>query len=92
MAEKKNMTATCSEICEYIDNEVLPGDTIGLSLGRCYVPGKVVTNNDGVLQIEVNSDLIKGLSCLDVKELKEHLVELEHECENGICVIEAKDD
>ena len=92
MVEKKNITATCSEICEYIDKEVSPGDNIGLSLGRCYVPGKVVTNNDGVLQIEVNSDMIKGLSCLDIKELKEFLVELEHECESGTCVIEAKDD
>ncbi|MCL2687629.1 MAG: DUF2097 domain-containing protein [Methanobrevibacter sp.] len=92
MVEKKNITATCSEICEYIDKEVSPGDKVGLSLGRCYVPGKVVTNNDGVLQIEVNSDMIKGLSCLDIQELKEFLVELEHECESGVCVIEAKDD
>jgi len=92
MSEKKNISATCSEICEYIDKEVSPGDTVRLSLGRCYIPGKVITNNQGVLQIEVDSDMIKGLSCIDVNELKEFLVELEHECENGICIIEAQND
>lgn len=92
MVNKKNISATCDEICEYIDNEVQPGDTIRLSLGRCYIPGKVITNSQGVLQIEVDGDLIKGLSCIDVQELKEFLVELEHECENEICTIEAKND
>jgi len=91
MSEKKNITATCSEICEYVDKEVTPGDTIRLSLGRCYIPGKVVTNNKGILQIEIDSDMIKGLSCIDIQELKEYLVELEHECESGTCVIEARD-
>lgn len=92
MSKKKNISATCSEICEYIDKEVSPGDTIRLSLGRCYIPGKVITNNEGVLQIEVDSDMIKGLSCIDVRELKEFLVELEHECDDEICTIEAKND
>lgn len=91
MKEKK-ITATCNEICEYIDNEVSPGDTVRLSLGRCYIPGKVITNNQGVLQIEVDSEMIKGLSCIDVNELKEFLVELEHECESEICTLEAKND
>jgi len=92
MVKKENICATCTEICEYIDEKVLPGDTIRLSLGRCYIPGKVVTNSNGMLQIEVDGDLIKGLSQIDVQELKEYLVELEHECESGICTIEAKDD
>jgi hypothetical protein len=92
MNQKKNISATCSEICEYIDKEVSPGDTIRLSLGRCYIPGKVITNNKGVLQIDIDSESIKGLSCIDVNELKEFLVELEHECENGTCTIEAKND
>jgi len=91
MSEEKNITATCSEICEYVDKEVAPGDTIRLSLGRCYIPGKVITNNKGILQIEIDSEMIKGLSCIDIQELKEYLVELEHECESGTCVIEAKD-
>ena len=89
---KKNISATCSEICEYINEEVSPGDTVRLSLGRCYIPGKVITNNNGVLQIEIDGEMIKGLSCIDVNELKEFLVELEHECSSGVCVIEAKND
>ena len=92
MIDKRNISATCSEICDYIDNEVHPGDIVRLSLGRCYIPGKVITNHHGILQIDVESESIKGLSCIDVKELKEFLVELEHECENGICTIEAKND
>jgi hypothetical protein len=92
MINKKNVIATCDEICEYIDKEVKPGDIIRLSLGRCYIPGKVITNNQGVLQINVNGDIIKGLSCIDVQDLKEFLVEVEHESGNEICIIEAKND
>ncbi|MGL6299017.1 MAG: DUF2097 domain-containing protein [Methanobacteriaceae archaeon] len=89
---KKTITATCSEICDYIDKEVQPGDNVRLSLGRCYIPGEVVTNNNGVLQIDVKGDTIKGLSCLDIGKLKEHLVELEHECKDCVCTLEAADD
>ncbi len=88
----ENKCATCSEICEYIEKEVNPGDTVRLSLGRCYIPGKVVTNNEGVLQIDIESDMIKGLSCIDIEKLKEFIVEVEHECEDSVCIIEAKDD
>jgi hypothetical protein len=61
MKEEKKI-CTCDEICEYIENEIKPGDIIRLSLGRCYIPGEVVTNNEGVIQINVNSETIKGLS------------------------------
>lgn len=90
--KKESKCCTCEEICEYIENEVKPGDIVRLSLGRCYIPGEVITNNEGVIQINVDSDSIKGLSCIDVKKLKENIVELEHECKDGICTIEAKDD
>lgn len=93
MKKNKNVCATCDEICHYIEEEVKPGDTIRLSLGRCYIPGKVVNNNEGVIQIEINSETIKGLSTIDVSKLKEQLVELEHECPDGMCcTLEAKDD
>lgn len=36
--------------------------------------------------------MIKGLTTIDVEKLKEHLIEVEHECEDGICVLEATDD
>ena len=88
--EKKS--ATCTEICEYIEKEVKPGDIVRLSLGRCYIPGEVVTNNEGILQIDIESDMIKGLSCIDVEKLKDFIVEVEHECKDCCCVIEAKDD
>lgn len=90
MKEEKRV-CTCDEICKYIENEIKPGDTIRLSLGRCYIPGEVVTNNEGVIQINVTSDTIKGLSCIDVEKLKDFLVEVEHECKDGICTLEAKD-
>ncbi|SCG84742.1 DUF2097 domain-containing protein [Methanobacterium congolense] len=90
--KKEEKCASCEEICQYIEDEVKPGDTVRLSLGRCYIPGKVVTNNDGVLQINVDSSVIKGLTCIDVKGLKEFIVELEHECKDGVCTIEATDD
>jgi len=93
MAEVKNVCATCDEICEYIENEVKTGDTVRLSLGRCYIPGKVVTNNDGVIQIKIDSDMIKGLTTIDVAKMKDFLVEVEHECPDGACcIMEAKDD
>ncbi|MDY9923717.1 DUF2097 domain-containing protein [Methanobacterium sp.] len=93
MKEAKQMCATCDEICHYIEEEVKPGDTVRLSLGRCYIPGKVVTNNEGVIQIEMESEMIKGLSTIDVAKMKDFLVELEHECPDGMCcTIEAKDD
>jgi hypothetical protein len=92
MKEKKNFSATCSEICEYIEKEVKPGDSLKLSLGRCYIPGNVITNSQGILQIEVYSDMIKGLSRINFQELKEFLVELEHESENKVYTIEAKND
>jgi len=90
--KKENISATCTEICEYIEQEVVPGDTVRLSLGRCYIPGTVITNNQGVLQIELDSEMIKGLSCIDVNDLKDFLVELEHECADKICTIEARND
>lgn len=90
MKEEKKV-CTCDEICEYIENEIKPGDIIRLSLGRCYIPGEVVTNNEGVIQINVNSETIKGLSCIDVEKLKDFLVEVEHECKDGVCTLEAKD-
>ena len=88
----KNIQATCTEICGYIKEEVKEGDKIELSLGRCYIPGRIITNNDGVLQIEVDSESIKGLSCIDVVDLKEFLVELKHEHPDGTRVLEALDD
>lgn len=91
MKEKKNVYATCDEICEYIENEVKPGDTVRISLGRCYIPGKVVTNNEGVMQIEVDSEMIKGLTTIEVGKMRDFLVELEHECPDCICTMEAKD-
>lgn len=90
--KNENRCATCDEICEYIEKKVKPGDTIRLSLGRCYIPGKVITNSEGVIQIDVNGDMIKGLSSIDVGKLKEHLVEVQHVCKDCVCTIEAKDD
>ena len=93
MKDEKNIRATCNEICEYIDEKVQPGDTIRLSLGRCYIPGKVITNENGILKIGLNSETIKGLSCIDIQYLKEYIVEVEHECKNGrICIIEAENE
>lgn len=90
--KKEKKVCTCDEICEYIENEIKPGDTIRLSLGRCYIPGEVITNNEGVIQINVDSETIKGLSCIDVGKLRDFLVEVEHECKDGVCTLEAKDD
>jgi hypothetical protein len=90
--KKENLCATCDEICDYIEKEVKAGDTVRLSLGRCYIPGKVVTNNKGVIQIKIDSEMIKGLTTIDVGKMKEFLVEVEHESEDGICTIEAKDE
>ncbi|MBP2046985.1 hypothetical protein J2756_002245 [Methanobacterium aggregans] len=90
--KKEEKCASCEEICQYIEDEVKPGDTVRLSLGRCYIPGKVVTNSEGVLQINVEGSVIKGLTSIDVKGLKDIIIELEHECKDGVCTIEATDD
>lgn len=90
--KKENRCCTCDEICQYIENEIKPGDIVRLSLGRCYIPGEVITNNDGVIQIDVDSESIKGLSCINVKKLKDYIVEIEHECKDGVCTIEAKNE
>lgn len=92
LKKTENLCASCDEICQYINNEVKTGDTVRLSIGSVYIPGKVVTNNDGVIQIKIDSEMIKGLTTIDVEKLKEHLIEVEHECEDSICVLEAKDD
>jgi len=92
MINQKNISATCSEICEYVGKEVSSGDIVRLSLGRCYIPGKVISNNQGVLQIGIDGDMTKEVTCIDIKELKDFLVELEHECKSGIYTIEAKND
>ena len=89
--KKENRCATCEELCRYIKEEVKPGDTVRLSLGRVYIPGKVVTNNSGVIQIKIDSDLIKVLQPSMLKT-KDYLIELEHECEGGVCIIEAVDE
>lgn len=89
--KKESRCCTCEEICQYIEEEIKPGDTVRLSLGRCYIPGEVVTNSEGVIQINVDSEMIKGLSCIDIEKLKDFLVEVEHECKDGICTLEAKD-
>jgi len=90
--KEENICATCSEICKYIEDEVKPGDTVKLSLGRCYIPGKVITNNEGVIQIKIDSEMIKGLTSIDVGKLKDYIVELVHECDGNVCTLEAKDD
>jgi hypothetical protein len=92
LKKTENLCASCDEICQYINNEVKPGDTVRLSIGRVYIPGKVVTNNEGVIQINIDGEMIKGLSTIDVEKLKEHLIEVEHECKDGICILEATDD
>jgi len=88
--EKK--CATCEELLRYIKEEVKPGDTVRLSLGRVYIPGKVITNNEGVIQVRIESEMIKGLTTIDVEKLKDYLIELEHECEGNVCIIEAVDE
>ncbi len=92
--EKKTTNATCScdEICEYIENKVKPGDIVRLSLGMCYIPGEVVTNSGGVIQIRIDSETIKGLTSINIEKLKEFIIEIEHECEEGTCVLEAVDE
>ncbi|GAB4306855.1 MAG: DUF2097 domain-containing protein [Methanobacteriaceae archaeon] len=92
MKKKENVCATCDEICHYIKDEVKTGDTVRLSIGRVYIPGTVINNNEGVIQIKIDSEIIKGLTTIDVNKLKEDLIEVEHECEDSICILEAKDD
>ncbi len=83
---------TCDEICEYVEKEVKPGDSVRLSLGRCYIPGKVITNNDGILQIQVEGETIKGLTSIDLEKSKDFIIEVEHECKDKKCTLEAKDE
>jgi len=92
LKKTENVCASCDEICQYINKEVKSGDTVRLSIGRVYIPGKVITNNNGVIKIELDGEMIKGLTTIDVEKLKEHLIEVEHECETGICILEATDD
>ncbi|WP_431062801.1 DUF2097 domain-containing protein [Methanobacterium sp.] len=90
--KEENVCVSCDELCEYLENEVKPGDSVKLSLGRCYIPGKVVTNNDGILQIQVEGETIRGLTSIDVEKIKDFLIEVEHECKDGKCTLEAKDE
>lgn len=90
--QKENVCATCDEICSYIADEVKPGDSVKLSIGRCYIPGRVITNSEGILQIKVEGETITGLTCIDIEKMKEYLIEVEHECEGKKCVLEAKDE
>ncbi len=83
--------ASVDEIHKYIIEKVKPGDEIGLSLGRCYVPGTIVTNNNGVLQIDVRGESVKGLSSIDVNDLKDFLVEVKHKSDDGVYILEATD-
>lgn len=83
--------ATVDEIHNYILENVNKGDEVELSLGRCYIPGTVVTNNSGVLQIDVNGESVKGLSSIDINDLKDFLVELKHKRDEGMYVLEAVD-
>ncbi|BDH80165.1 MAG TPA: DUF2097 family protein [Methanothermobacter sp.] len=90
--EAEKRCATCEELCRYIKEEVKPGDIVRLSLGRVYIPGKVITNNNGIIQVKIDSEMIKGLTTIDVEKLKDYLIELEHECEGSVCIIEAVDE
>ena len=92
MKKEENVCVSCDEICEYVEKEVKPGDIIRLSLGRCYIPGRVVTNNDGIIQLEVQGETIKGLTCIDLEKSKDFIIEVEHECEDKKCILEAKDE
>ena len=92
LKKKENVSATCDEICHYIKDEVKSGDTVRLSVGRVYIPGKVINNHEGVIQIKIDSEIIKGLTTIDVNKLKEDLIEVEHECEDSVCILEAKDE
>jgi len=83
---------SCEEICEYVEKEVKPGDIIRLSLGRVYIPGKVITNNEGIIQLEVQGDTIKGLTTIDIGKSKDFIIEIEHECEDKKCTLEAKNE
>jgi len=92
LKKKENISATCDEICHYIKDEVKSGDEVRLSIGRVYIPGTVINNNEGVIQIEIDSEIIKGLTTIDINKLKKDLIEVEHECADSICILEAKDD
>jgi len=92
LKKEESKCVTCDEICEYISKEVKPGDIVRLSLGRCYIPGKVITNNEGIIQLEVRGDTIKGLTCIDMEKSKDFIIEIEHECEDKKCTLEAKNE
>lgn len=90
--KEENVCISCDEICKYVEEEVKPGDIIRLSLGRVYIPGKVITNSEGVIQLEVQGETIKGLTCIDLEKSKDYIIEIEHECEDKKCTLEAKND
>ncbi|MGB9936098.1 MAG: DUF2097 domain-containing protein [Methanobacterium sp.] len=90
--KEESKCVSCDEICEYVEKEVKPGDTIRLSLGRCYIPGRVITNSEGIIQLEVQGETIKGLTCIDLEKSKDFIIEVEHECEDKKCTLEAKDE
>jgi hypothetical protein len=92
LKKEENVCVSCDEICEYVEKEVKPGDIIRLSLGRCYIPGRVITNNDGIIQLEVQGETIKGLTCIDLGKSKDFIIEVEHECDDKKCTLEAKDE
>lgn len=83
--------ATVDEIHKYILENVKSGDEVELSLGRCYIPGTIVTNNSGVLQIDVDGESVKGLSSVDINDLKNFLVEFKHKRDDGFFILEAVD-
>ncbi|WP_455240309.1 DUF2097 family protein, partial [Methanothermobacter tenebrarum] len=56
--ETEKRCATCEELCRYIKEEVKPGDIVRLSLGRVYIPGEVITNNNGIIQVKIDSEMI----------------------------------
>ncbi len=87
--KEENVSLSCDEICKYVEKEVKPGDIIRLSLGRVYIPGKVVTNSEGIIQIQVQGEIIKGLTSIDLEKSKDYIIEIEHECKDKKCTLEA---
>jgi hypothetical protein len=92
LKNEENVCVSCDEICEYVEKEVKPGDIVRLSLGRCYIPGRVITNSEGIIQLQVEGETIKGLTCIDLEKSKDYIIEIEHECGEKKRTLEAKNE
>ena len=96
--EEKELVMNPDEMVEYIRQNVQPTDILEISYNRIYAPGEVLTiteedeeTGEGLrIGLQLNGEILNQNIEVDLNEIKDEILELRHERDGNVVVIEAE--